>query len=199
MAPGASLGAVRDSLAMGADRAIQIADAALEGSDLLGTSRVLAFVLQQEQPDLILFGPQGEDSNGAMLWSAVASRLGLPVLAQVEDLVLDGGTARVTRQTESGYETLEAPLPCVVGVSGSINQPRFAPIKGKLAARNKPLALVSLAQLGADPGIAGRAGAGTSVLALKEPPSRGEATVIRGGPDVEVQIYEFLRSRRLVP
>jgi electron transfer flavoprotein beta subunit len=198
MAPGASLGAVRDALAMGADRAIQVSDPALEGSDLLGTSRVLAHVLRQESPDLVIFGPQGEDSNGAMLWSAAASRLGLPVLSQVEELALEDGRARIVRQTEAGYETLDAPLPCVIGVTGSINQPRFAPVKGKIAAHKKPLALASLAQLGLPPDLAGRAGAGTTVTALREPPRRAEGQVVRG-PDVEVEVYEFLRSKRLVP
>jgi electron transfer flavoprotein beta subunit len=198
MAPGASLGAVREALAMGADRAIQVADAALEGSDLLVTSRVLAQVLAQESADLVIFGPQGEDSNGGMLWSATAARLGLPVLSQADELTLDDGRARVVRQTEAGYETLDAPLPCVVGVTGSINQPRFAPVKGKLAAQNKPLALVSLAQLDLAQELVGEAGAGTTVLALREPPSRGEARVIRG-PDVEIELYEFLRAKGLVP
>jgi len=197
MAPGATLGAVRDSLAMGADRAILVSDPALEGSDLLGTSRVLAHVLRQESPDLVIFGPQGEDSNGAMLWSAVASRLGLPVLSQAEKLAIEDGTARVVRQTEAGYETLEAPLPCIVGVTSSINQPRLAPIKGKIAAQKKPLVMATLAQLKLSADVAGRAGAGTTVIALREPPRRA-ARVVRG-PDVEPEIYEFLRLKRLVP
>ena len=198
MAPASSTGAVMDALAMGVDRAIHIADRVLEGSDLLATSRVLAQALRNESPDLILFGPQGEDSSGAMLWAAVAARLDLPVMSQAEKLVLSAGSASVVRQTEAGYETLEAPLPCVVGVAGSINQPRFAPVKGKLTARNKPNVMVTVAELGLDPALVGQAGSGTRVIEMVDPPARAEPLLIRDGPDVGNHLYELLRIRNLV-
>ena len=198
MAPGAATGAVIDALAMGADRAVHIADRALEGSDLLATSRVLAEALARESADLILFGPQGEDSSGAMLWAAVAARLNLPVLSQAEEMIVTGGRIRIVRQTEAGYETLEAPLPCVVGVTGSINQPRFAPAKGKLTARNKPNALVTAAELGLHASLVGMEGSGTCVIGLADPPSRGDPQVVQNGPDVALEIYEYLRSRNVL-
>jgi electron transfer flavoprotein beta subunit len=94
---------------------------------------------------------------------------------------------------------LEAPLPCVVGVTGSINQPRFAPVKGKLVARNKPLDLIGLSGLDLAADLAGAQGSGTRVLALKEPPSRAPAQVVKDADDMAAEIYEFLRSRSLVP
>ncbi|MBV9593390.1 MAG: electron transfer flavoprotein subunit beta/FixA family protein, partial [Actinobacteria bacterium] len=174
MAPASSTGAIVDALAMGVDRAIHVADRSIEGSDLLVTSRVLAQAIGRESPDLVLFGPQGEESSGAMLWAAVAARLSLPVLSQADELAVADGRAQIVRQTEAGYETLAAPLPCVVGVTGSINQPRFAPIKGKLTARTKPNSMVTVAELGVAGDQVGAAGSGTRVLAIKPPPSRGD-------------------------
>jgi len=82
MGPERAMDALRKALAMGADRAVVVADAALAGSDLLPTSRVLAAALERESPDLILFGQQASDSDGAVLWAAVADRLRLPFVSR---------------------------------------------------------------------------------------------------------------------
>jgi electron transfer flavoprotein beta subunit len=198
MAPAASVAAVRDALAMGVDRAIVVADDAIRGSDMLATSRVLAKVLERETPDLVLFGPQGEESTGAMLWAAVAARLHLPVLAQADAVLVEGAEVRATRQTETGYETVAAEMPCVVGVTGSINQPRLVPVKGKITARNKPLELIGLADLGLAPDQVGEAGSGTTVISVGPPPSRGEPQVLKDEDDLAEQIYAFLRQKALV-
>ena len=199
VAPSASTGAVQDALGMGADRAEHIADPALEGSDLLATSRVLASVLASVQADLIIFGPQGEDSAGGLLWAAVAGRLGLPVLSQCTRLTLAGQQVIAMRQTEAGYETLTAALPCLVSVSAGINQPRYVSMRGKLLARRKPHNLVPLSATGVDPALVGAVGAGTKVLGLREPPARGERRTISDGPDAAARVFEFLREKKLLP
>jgi electron transfer flavoprotein beta subunit len=198
VAPSASVAAVRDALAMGIDRAVVVADPALAGSDLLATGRILAKVLEREAADLILFGPQGEESTGAMMWATVAARLDLPVLGQADEVVVEEGEVRVTRQTETGYENVTAAVPCVVGVTGSINQPRLVPVKGKITARNKPLELLDLAALEIDPGEVGVAGSATTVISVGPPPSRGEPRVLKGEDDLAEQIYRFLDSKALI-
>ena len=80
---------------MGADRALLVSDDAAAGSDLVATSYVLAAVLEREQPDLVLFGQQASDSDGAVLWAAVAERLQRPLVSQAAELELDGGKVRV--------------------------------------------------------------------------------------------------------
>src|SRR5919106_3812344 len=72
MGPAKTADALRKALAMGADRAVLVTDDAAAGADLVGTSRVLAAVLERESPDLVLFGQQASDADGAVLWSAVA-------------------------------------------------------------------------------------------------------------------------------
>src|ERR1700745_2003955 len=153
-----ALDSLRKALAMGADRAVLVSDDAAAGSDLVATSRLLAAALEKEDADLVLFGQQASDADGAVLWAAVAERLGRPVVSQAMELAVDGGSVRVKRQTEFGYDTLEAPLPAVGAVSDAINEPRYPSLKGIMGAKKKPQDVLSLADLGVDAGDAGGAG-----------------------------------------
>src|SRR6266568_4962781 len=87
--------ALRKALAMGADRALLVTDEAAAGSDLVATSYALAKVLERENPDLVLFGQQGNDSDGAVLWAAVADRLRRPLVSQVAEVTHADGTLTV--------------------------------------------------------------------------------------------------------
>ena len=102
LGPEKALDALRKGLAMGADRAVLVSDDAAAGSDLVATSRLLAAALAKEEPDLVLFGQQASDADGAVLWAAVAERLGRPVVSQAMELSVDGSTVHVKRQTEHG-------------------------------------------------------------------------------------------------
>jgi len=198
LGPAKAADSLRKALAMGADRALQVSDEGAAGSDLVATSRVLAKALERESADLILFGQQASDSDGAVLWAAVAERLRRPVVSQAAELSLQGGTLSVKRQTEFGYDVIEAPLPAVVAVSDAINEPRYPSLKGIMGAKKKPFDTVSLADLGVDGGDAGEAGSKTEVLALSEPPSRGDARKIEGDGDAAQAIVDFLAEKRLV-
>src|SRR4051812_48857672 len=138
MGPAGAVDSLRKALAMGADRAVLITDDAAAGSDLVATSRALAAALEKEKADLVLFGQQSSDSDGAVLWAAVADRLRRPVLSQVAELTVEGGKLRGKRQTEFGYDVIEAPLPVVVAVSDAINEPRYPSLKGIMSAKKKP-------------------------------------------------------------
>src|ERR687897_3526233 len=191
MGPERALNSLRKALAMGADRAVLVADAGAAGSDLVATSLTLAKALEREEPDLVLFGQQSADSDGAVLWAAVAERLERPVISQVAELSVEGGKARGKRQTEFGYDLIEAPLPAVVAVSDAVNEPRYPSLKGIMGAKKKPQEQVSLADLGVD--AAGEAGSKTTVLALSEPPARGESRRVEEG-DAATQIVAFLEE-----
>jgi electron transfer flavoprotein beta subunit len=198
LGPAKAADSLRKALAMGADRALQVSDEGAAGSDLVATSRVLAKALERESPDLILFGQQASDSDGAVLWAAVAERLRRPVVSQAAELSLQGGTLSVKRQTEFGYDVIEAPLPAVVAVSDAINEPRYPSLKGIMGAKKKPFDTVSLADLGVDSGEAGEAGSKTEVLALSDPPSRGDARKIEDDGNAAQAIVDFLAEKRLV-
>jgi len=192
MGPEKAMDALRKGLAMGADRAVLVTDESLAGSDLVATSTALAAALGAWEPDLVLFGQQSADGNGACLWAAVAERLGLPVVSQAAELnVADGGlTAR--RQTEFGYETLRAPLPAVVAVSDAINEPRYPSLKGIMGAKSKPQEVLSADAVGA------AAASATTVLALQPPPPRAESRRIEGGAETAAAIVDFLAEKRLL-
>jgi electron transfer flavoprotein beta subunit len=198
LGPAKAADSLRKALAMGADRALQVSDEGAAGSDLVATSRVLAKALEGESADLILFGQQASDSDGAVLWAAVAERLHRPVVSQAAELSLQGATLSVKRQTEFGYDVIEAPLPAVVAVSDAINEPRYPSLKGIMGAKKKPFDTVSLADLGVESGDAGEAGSKTEVLALSDPPSRGDARKIEDDGNAAQAIVDFLAEKRLI-
>jgi electron transfer flavoprotein beta subunit len=199
LGPAKAADSLRKALAMGADRAVLISDDAAAGSDLVATSKLLTAALAKESPDLVLFGQQASDADGAVLWAAVAERLQRPVVSQAAELSLADGTLRVKRQTEFGYDVIEAPLPAVVAVSDAINEPRYPSLKGIMGAKKKPFDTLSLADVGIDAGEAGEAGSKTEVLALADPPARGDARRLEdSGGDSAQAILDFLVEKRLV-
>jgi electron transfer flavoprotein beta subunit len=198
LGPATAADALRKALAMGADRAVLVSDDAAAGSDLVATSRLLAAVLEREGADLVLFGQQASDSDGAVLWAAVADRLRRPLVSQAAELTVSSGSLRAKRQTEFGYDVIEAPLPMVVAVSDAINEPRYPSLKGIMGAKKKPQETLTLADLGVDASAVGEAGSKTEVLALTEPPSRGDSRKIEDDGNAAEQIVEFLAEKRLV-
>jgi electron transfer flavoprotein beta subunit len=198
MGPASALDSLRKALAMGADRAVLVSDDAAAGSDLVATSRALAAALERESADLILFGQQSSDSDGAVLWAAVADRLRRPVISQVAELTIADGKVRGKRQTEFGYDVIEAPLPVVVAVSDAINEPRYPSLKGIMGAKKKPQETLSASDLGLDAGTLGEQGSGTTVLALGDPPPRGEARKIEDDGSAAEQIVDFLAEKKLL-
>jgi electron transfer flavoprotein beta subunit len=198
LGPAGALDSLRKALAMGADRAVLVTDEAAAGSDLVATSRALAAVLEREGADLVVFGQQSSDSDGAVLWAAVADRLRQPVISQVAELTVGDGTIRGKRQTEFGYDVIEAQLPAVVAVSDAINEPRYPSLKGIMGAKKKPQETLAGADLGLDAGALGEQGSRTTVLALGDPPPRGDARKIEDDGSAAQQVVDFLVERKLL-
>ena len=198
LGPASALDSLRKALAMGADRVALVSDDGAAGSDLVATSRALAKALERERPDLVLFGQQSSDSDGAVLWAAVAERLRLPAVSQAAELAVADGTVTVKRQTEFGYDRIAAPLPAVVAVSDAINEPRYPSLKGIMGAKSKPQETLSLDELGVTPELVGEPGSRTEVLALNPPPPRGDSRKIEDDGSAAQQILEFLVERKLL-
>ena len=198
LGPQKALDSLRKALAMGVDRAVLVSDDAAAGSDLVATSRLLAAALEQEDAELVLFGQQAADADCYVMAAAVADHLRRPLVTQVAELSLDGSTLRAKRQTEHGYDVIEAPLPAVIAVSDAINEPRYPSLKGIMGAKKKPQDVLSLAELGVDAGEAGEAGSRTTVLALGDPPARADARKIEDDGNAAQAIVDFLAEKRLV-
>jgi electron transfer flavoprotein beta subunit len=196
LGPERALEAMRKALAMGADRVVLVSDDGAAGSDLVATSRALAAALEREDADLVLFGQQANDSDGAVLWAAVADRLKRPLISQVAELAHENGKVRGKRQTEFGYDVIEAPLPAVIAVSDAINEPRYPSLKGIMGAKKKPQETVSLGDLGVSADQVGEKGSRTEVYALGEPPARGDTVKIDDDGSGAEKILAFLQEKK---
>ena len=197
LGPARALDSLRKALAMGADRAVLVSDEGAAGSDLVATSRVLAKALEREGADLVLFGQQSSDSDGAVLWAAVAERLRMPLVSQAAELAVADGKATAKRQTEFGYDRIEAPLPAVVAVSDAINEPRYPSLKGIMGAKSKPQETAGLADLGVDGEQPARRLEDRGARA-RRPPPRGESRKIEDDGNGAQQILDFLVEQKLV-
>jgi electron transfer flavoprotein beta subunit len=198
LGPEKALESLRKALAMGADRAVLVSDGDAAGSDLVATSYALAKALEREDADLVLFGQQSSDSDGAVLWAAVADRLRRPMISQVAGLTLDGGAVTGKRQTEFGYDVITAPLPAVVAVSDAINEPRYPSLKGIMGAKSKPTETLSLADVGAEAGRVGEAGSRTTVIATAPPPAKSGQVKFEDDGTAAEKIVDFLAGRKLL-
>jgi len=199
MAPESGKEVVRKALAMGADDALMLSDPGCEGSDVWGTAYALAAAIRKNGFDLVLCGTQSTDAITGELPGALAEFLGVPGLTYVRKLELDGTTLRVERETDHGYQKVSAPLPALVSVTKSINEPRYASLKGIMGAKKKTIAALALADLALEAPI-GAGGAKTEVVALAEPPARGKGRVVTvaDGAEGARVIIEFLREKKLI-
>ena len=152
MGPERAKDAIRKGLSMGADRGVLVSDASLGGADVLLTARVLAAVIKQEQPDLVICATESYDGSTGMVPPMLAELLGFPQLTFAKKVEVDGSTVKVHRQTADGYEVVEASTPALITVTAAIAEPRYASLKGIMAARSKEVKQVSLADLGVEKG-----------------------------------------------
>ncbi|CAN5595361.1 electron transfer flavoprotein subunit beta/FixA family protein [soil metagenome] len=201
MGPASALDALRKALAMGATRAVHVADPAITGSDAPASVEILAAALRKLQFDLVFAGADTSDGQGGVVGAALAARLGLPYLSYASKIepAPDGSSVRIHRISSTGYDVLEAPTPALVMGTQVLGEPRYPSLRGIMQARSKPIETWSLADLGLDAGPVGSGAATTQVLSAKAPPPRAGAQVLRGPADeVVAQVVDFLASRRMI-
>jgi electron transfer flavoprotein beta subunit len=200
MGPERASESIRKALSMGADKAVHLIDDALAGSDALGTSAALAAVLSRTGFDLVILGSESTDARMGVMAAMLAERLGVPQLslASKVEVEVDGNAISVNRQTDYGYDRVQASLPAVVSVVEKINEPRYPSFKGIMAAKKKPVETLSLADIGVDPGQVGLAGAATEVVSFASRPPRQAGTVIKDEGDGGVKAAEFLAAGKFI-
>ncbi|HEU5180716.1 MAG TPA: electron transfer flavoprotein subunit beta/FixA family protein [Candidatus Polarisedimenticolia bacterium] len=170
---------LRTALAMGADRAVHLKDAAFEGSDAVGLSRILAAALKPEAFDLILMGKQAVGTDRGQIGPRVAELLGLPHVSVVTHLEVGEGSFRAHREIEGAHEIVEGATPALVTAQKGLNEPRYASLKGILAAKKKEMKVLGAADLGIDPATVGHAGARTRWEKLELPPARTAGKMLK--------------------
>lgn len=200
MGPESAVEAIRKALAMGADRGVLVTDPALVGSDALATAYVLAQAIKKLSPDLVICGMEATDSRTGQVPSALAEFLAWPQLTWANKLEVAGGKATIHRQSDAGYDVVEAPLPAVVSVTKAINEPRYPSLKGIMMAKKKEILTYSLADLGIDPDKVGQKAAKTVVLSYVVPPPRGKGQVIvpKTAAEAAMAIADYLQQEKLI-
>jgi electron transfer flavoprotein beta subunit len=184
--------ALRSCLAMGADRAIHVNDAAFAQADTVVTARALAAVARLEQPQLVLTGRQAIDDDMGAVGTQVAELLGWPCLSWVmeESISEDASTVRAGRQVEGGLEVFELPLPCVLTAQKGMNEPRYPTLKGIMGAKKKEIKDLKAADLGLSdlaPQI--------EVVTLEALPPRPPGRILTGDPkDMARELVRALRE-----
>ena len=197
MGSGADLAGVRNALAMGAAKAVVVSDESLRGTDALGTAKVLAAVIKDLGADLVLAATESSDGYTGTTPVQLAELLGWPSITFAKSVRVEGDTLHVARQTEDGYDEVTAPLPALVTVTAGVVEPRYASFKGIMAAKNKPVDVKSVADLGLA-GAVGPAGARQRVLSADASESRGAGEKHVDEGDGAQRIVAFLESIKVL-
>jgi electron transfer flavoprotein beta subunit len=181
--------ALRSGLAMGADSALHVKDAAFDATDVLGVARGLAAAIRTLGPvDLVLCGQQGVGGDHSQVPGLLAELLDLPQVTVAVKITLGDGEATVEREIEGARETWTTPLPALVSTQKGLNVPRYAALKGIMAAKKKPLTVLDAAALGLD---AATLAPRLKVTKLELPPARPPVRMIEG--DAQAQALELVR------
>lgn len=177
---------VRQALGRGADSGVIISSG--EDLDPRQIACALAEVLRDRGDDLILFGRQSVDSQGAQVAALVARELNLPFVNDIAKLEIEGQKARIERATDGGGEVIECPLPAVLGCDKGLNDPRYPSLKGIMAAKKKPIETVEMQPVAAS----------LETLEMALPPARPEGKIVGEGPEAVEELVRLLHEEAKV-
>jgi electron transfer flavoprotein beta subunit len=198
MAPNGEVSGLRTALAMGAASAILVSDPALQGTDALGTAKVLAAAIGRTSPDLVLAATESSDGYTGTVPEQIAELLGLPSVTFAKEVSIADGVAQVKRQTELGYDEVECPLPALVSVTAGVVEPRYPSFKGIKAAKSKPVETLTVADLGLDASQVGWAGGGQDITDIAAAPARQAGEKIEDDGTAHERIVAFLEGLKVI-
>ncbi|WP_405456052.1 electron transfer flavoprotein subunit beta/FixA family protein [Streptomyces sp. NBC_00101] len=196
--PGDAKDALRKALSMGADRAVHVEDDSLHGSDVMGTSLVLAKAVERTGFDLVICGMASTDGTMGVLPAVLAERLGVAQVTLLSQVAVAGGTVTGRRDGDAASEELEAPLPAVVSVTDQSGEARYPSFKGIMAAKKKPVEALDLDDLGIGADEVGLAGAWTVVDAAVARPARTAGTIVKDEGEGGRRLAEFLVGQKFI-
>jgi electron transfer flavoprotein beta subunit len=197
MAPNGETSGLRTALAMGAANAILVSDDALKGSDALGTAKVLAAAIKRANPDLVITATEATDGYTGTIPEQVAALLGFPSITFAKKIETGDGKVKVERQTEAGYDEVEAPMPAVVSVTAGVVEPRYPSFKGIMAAKSKPVDTLTVADLGLD-GQVGAANARQEIVSVTAAEERQAGEIIEDDGEGFQKIVAFLENKKVI-
>ena len=198
MGPEKATETIRKALSMGPDKAVHVTDPAIHGSCAIQTSRVLARALGTLEWDVIISGAESTDGQVAAMPAMLAERLGVAQLTGARKLDVDGATLRIERQTDDGYQVVQAAAPAIVSVWDTINEPRYPSFKGIMQAKSKPVSTLTLADLGIGADEVGLDNATSEVVEFAPRPPKQAGVKINDEGDGGAKLVEFLASQKFV-
>ena len=176
--------ALREALAMGADKAILVTDRVLGGADTWATSTTIAGALRNLDYDLIITGRQAIDGDTAQVGPQIAEKLHLPQITYAADVKKEGDTLTVKRMLEDGYMTIKAQTPCLITCIKELNTPRYMSVSGVFECYSKPMTVLDYNALKDHPLIdattIGLKGSPTNILTSFTPPQKGAGQMLEG-------------------
>ncbi|MFF1650791.1 electron transfer flavoprotein subunit beta/FixA family protein [Streptomyces sp. NPDC058240] len=190
--------ALRKALSMGADKAVHVEDDDLHGSDVMGTSLVLAKAVEKAGYDLVIAGMASTDGTMGVLPAVLAERLGVPQVTLLSEVSVQDGVVRGRRDGDSASEQLEASLPAVVSVTDQSGEARYPSFKGIMAAKKKPVQSWDLGDLGIGAEEVGLAGAWTVVDSAAQRPARSAGTIVKDEGEGGRRLAEFLAGQKFI-
>jgi electron transfer flavoprotein beta subunit len=180
--------ALRNGLAMGADSAVHLKDPLFDTLDSRGTAWALAAAIKPLGADLVLAGQQGVGTDNSQVPGMLAEILDLPQVTMAVKIEITDSKATVQREVEGAIETWETTLPAVLSAQKGLNEPRYASLKGIMAAKKKPIQVMDAAAAGLKAeDLAPR----TRIVSMELPPARSAVKMIEG--DADTQVKELLR------
>jgi electron transfer flavoprotein beta subunit len=196
--PAKAADSIRKALSMGADKAVHVLDDGLAGSDALATSLALSEALKATGFDLVILGSESTDARTGVVPAMLAERLGVPQLTLASKVDVDGSTVTIRRVTDDGYAVVSGSLPAVVSVVEKINEPRYPTFKGIMAAKKKPVQVLTLAEIPAADGSVGLANAATWVDDFASRPPRQAGVIVKDDGDGGSKAAGFLAERKFI-
>ena len=197
MAPNNEVSGLRTGLAMGAAKAILVSDPALAGSDALSTAKVLGAAIKRAEPDLVIAGTESTDGYTGTVPEQIAAVLGFASVTFAKKIEVADGSVKVERQTEAGYDEVEASLPAVVSVTAGVVEPRYPSFKGIMAAKSKPVDVLTVADLGLE-GQVGAAGARQEIVNVAPAEERQAGEIVEDDGEGHMKIIEFLKNQKVL-
>ena len=193
MGPERARDAIRKGLSMGADRGVLISDDQLAGADALLTAKVLAAAIKAESPDLVICATESYDGSTGMVPPMLAELLGVPQLTIAKKVEVDGSTIKVHRQTADGYQVVESSTPALITATAGIAEPRYASLKGIMAARSKEIKQVGLGDLGIE-----RGDPGETIEGISDAEARKAGAIIEDDGTAVDRIIQVLAQAKVV-
>ncbi|MEV8566325.1 electron transfer flavoprotein subunit beta/FixA family protein [Streptomyces sp. NPDC051322] len=190
--------ALRKALSMGADKAVHVEDDDLHGTDIIGTSLVLAKAIEKTGYDLVVCGMASTDGTSGVVPALLAERLGVPQVTLLSEISVEDGTVKGRRDGDAASEQLEASLPAVVSVTDQSGEARYPSFKGIMAAKKKPVESLDLDDLDLDAEAVGLEGAWTKVDSAAQRPPRTAGTIVKDEGEGGKQLAAFLAEQKFI-